>query len=184
MLVSPDRLTSARVCLGSLSAFMKHLKQPIAWRANREDKCTGHFFEGRFYSGALLCEEAVLAAMAYVDLNPMRAKIASSIEQCSDSSIAMRLQENSPERLREALIPLVSGTIRPRPLTMTLGDYIKRLRLLTDEAESSHRSEAEHRWFASVAAIKRKQRAYGLVDEMKDWVMRHRYKRIDHVLPG
>jgi REP element-mobilizing transposase RayT len=184
LLESPERLASARVCLGSLSAFMKHLKQPIAWRANREDKCTGHFFEGRFYSGALLCEEAVLAAMAYVDLNPVRAKIANSIEQCSDSSIAMRLQMNSPERLREALVPLVSGTTHPRPLTMTLGDYIKRLRLLTDEPESSQRSEAEHRWFASVAAIRRRQRAYGLVDELKDWVMRHRYKRIGHVLPG
>jgi hypothetical protein len=33
---------------------MKHLKQPIARPANLEDKCTGHFFEGRFYSGALL----------------------------------------------------------------------------------------------------------------------------------
>ncbi len=53
---------------------MKHLKQPIFYQANREDKCSGHFFEGRFYSGALLDENAVTAAMAYVDLNPIRAR--------------------------------------------------------------------------------------------------------------
>ena len=56
---------------------MKHLKQPIAWRANREDGCTGHFFESRFYSGALLDEAALIAAMVYVDLNPIRAGMVS-----------------------------------------------------------------------------------------------------------
>jgi putative transposase len=53
--------------------LMKHLKQPIAYQANREDRCSGHFFEGQFYSGALLDENAVVAAIAYVGLNPMRA---------------------------------------------------------------------------------------------------------------
>ncbi len=65
MLENPLRLARARRCLGSLSDFMKHLKQPIAWRVNREDGCSGHFFESRFYSGALLDEAAVLAAMAF-----------------------------------------------------------------------------------------------------------------------
>ena len=30
---------------------MRHLKQPIAWRANREEDCRGHFFEQCFFSG-------------------------------------------------------------------------------------------------------------------------------------
>jgi len=68
----PVQLERRRRSLGNLSDFMQHLKQPIAWKANREDKCTGHFFEKRFYSGALLDEKAVLATMAYVDLNPVR----------------------------------------------------------------------------------------------------------------
>ena len=42
---------------------MKHLKQPVARRANLEDDCTGHFFEQRFYSGALLTGETLIAAM-------------------------------------------------------------------------------------------------------------------------
>ncbi|MDG1204090.1 MAG: hypothetical protein P8N51_01830 [Pseudomonadales bacterium] len=54
ILLSPERLLHARQTLGYLSMFMKHLKQPISYQANREDRCSGHVFEGRFYSGALL----------------------------------------------------------------------------------------------------------------------------------
>lgn len=186
LLASPEQLTAARRCLGSLSAFMKHLKQPIAWRANREDKCTGHFFEGRFYSGALLCEEAVLAAMVYVDLNPVRARIAQSIEECHDSSITTRLKvlQNTPERLREALTPLVSGLGANTQLTMTLADYIDNLRLLTTVPRSGQGSDEQSLWIARVAAFKKRQRVYGFADELKEWVMRHGYKRQEVALPG
>ncbi|MBV1876936.1 MAG: transposase, partial [Pseudomonadales bacterium] len=101
MLADPLWLQRARNSLGSLSTFMQHLKQPIAWRANREDQCTGHFFEGRFYSGALLSEQAVLATMAYVDLNPVRAKICAAIEDYAHTSVYRRLQhlEKNPAQL-------------------------------------------------------------------------------------
>ncbi len=90
---------------------MKHLKQPIAWRVNREDNCTGHFFESRVYSGALLSEQAVLATTAYVDLNPVRPKFCDTIESDEHTSIYRRLQhlETSPEQLHEMLKPLESG---------------------------------------------------------------------------
>ena len=93
---------------------MKHLKQPIARRANLEDDCTGHFFEQRFYSGALLTEEALIAAMAYVDLNPVRAELAERIEGIRDTSICERLLENSVEALEDYLRPVLSG-LDPRP---------------------------------------------------------------------
>ena len=109
LLADPKRLARARATLGSLSSFMKHLKQPIARRANQEDGVKGHFFEQRFYSGALLDEEAVLAAMAYVDLNPVRAKLADRVSECRDASIGDRLRVNRPQALDEFLAPLASG---------------------------------------------------------------------------
>ena len=51
----PIRLKQMRSTLGDLSAFMKHLKQPIAWRANREDNCWGYFFERFLNVHAALC---------------------------------------------------------------------------------------------------------------------------------
>ncbi|MCY3838006.1 MAG: hypothetical protein OXH09_05055, partial [Gammaproteobacteria bacterium] len=109
MLGDPKRVARARHTLGSMSHFMKHLKQPIARRANLEDDRTGHFFEQRFYSGALLTEEALVAAMAYVDLNPVRAELAERIEEIRDTSICDRLLTNSAEALADYLRPVLSG---------------------------------------------------------------------------
>jgi hypothetical protein len=77
--------------LTSVSWFMKCLNEPIARAANKEISCTGHFWESRFKSQALLSEEALLSCMAYVDLNPVRANIAATPEASEHTSIKERL---------------------------------------------------------------------------------------------
>ena len=80
---------------------MKFLKQPIAREANLEDGCEGHFFQGRFYSGALLDEASVIAAMAYVDLNAVRAKMVSQVEAIRHASISRRLARHRADASEE-----------------------------------------------------------------------------------
>ena len=62
--------------LSSPSWLLSLVKQEIAHRANLEDGCTGHFWESRFTSAALLDATVTLACMVYVDLNPVRAGLA------------------------------------------------------------------------------------------------------------
>jgi REP element-mobilizing transposase RayT len=80
--------------LSCLSWFMKCLNEPIARKANAEDECTGHFWEARFQSQPLCSEQALIAAMVYVDLNPIRARIANTPEQSDYTSIRARLQDD------------------------------------------------------------------------------------------
>jgi hypothetical protein len=77
--------------LGDLGWFMKCLNEPIARKANKEDECTGYFWESRLKSQALLSEEALLTCMAYVDLNPVRANMCNTLEASDHTSIKERI---------------------------------------------------------------------------------------------
>ncbi|WP_037987190.1 transposase [Teredinibacter turnerae] len=86
--------------LSNLGWFMKCLNEPIAKRANEEDQCSGHFWESRYKSQALLSENALLAAMAYVDLNPVRAGIAVSPQTSDHTSLKLRLSANKKAEIK------------------------------------------------------------------------------------
>ncbi len=106
LLGNRERIEVCRSRLGDLSWFMRSLNEPIARRANREDGCTGRFWEGRYTCQALLDEAAVLACMNYVDLNPIRAGMAVDVESSAHTGIRPRIESVSSLDADAPLPPL------------------------------------------------------------------------------
>jgi REP element-mobilizing transposase RayT len=107
--------------LHDISWFMRCLNEPIARMANHEERCTGRFWEGRFKSQALLDERAVLSCMAYVDLNPIRAAIATMPEQSEFTSIRDRI--GNPQD--HGLHPFSDGSNHNPSLPIRFKDYLE-----------------------------------------------------------
>jgi len=112
--------------LQDISWFMRSLNEPIARQANREDNCTGHFWEGRFKSQALLDEGALLSCMAYVDLNPVRAAIAPTPEQSDFTSIQLRIKAAINCEQPASLLPFIGNDHqhKKRGIRFSLQDYL------------------------------------------------------------
>jgi hypothetical protein len=88
----PVRLAEIRKRLSNLSWWMRLLCQRVAQRANREDEETGDFFQSRYKAVLLLDEAALVACAAYVDLNPIRAAMAETIEGSDHTSAQRRIE--------------------------------------------------------------------------------------------
>ena len=89
---NPLRLAEIRTRLSDIAWWMRLLCQHIAVRANKEDGESGKFFQSRYRAIRLCDEAAVLACSAYVDLNPIRAAIAETIEASDFTSVQRRIE--------------------------------------------------------------------------------------------
>lgn len=99
LLNDPQRVAELRLRLSDISWWMRLLSQKIAVMANREDGCGGRFWEGRYKAQLLLDEAAVLACAMYVDLNPIRAAMAQSLEDSKFTGANARIDDLKASRL-------------------------------------------------------------------------------------
>jgi hypothetical protein len=88
----PAVIKSWRERLADISWFMRCLKEPLARLANREDDCTGAFWEGRFKSYRVCDDAGALTCAVYIDLNVIHAGLARTPEQSNHTSVQARIR--------------------------------------------------------------------------------------------
>lgn len=126
--------------------------QRIAIRANREDDCTGRFWEGRFHSSKpLKTQRAVYACMTYVDLNPVSAGASPDVASPGEhTSLRRRVEEAERDKSR------VEAVLAPMRIRGRFGEIYTGG---TTPFEVTLRGYLEHvRWTASAAKIEAKSR--------------------------
>jgi hypothetical protein len=117
--------------IGALAAF-----GPALCSLHRRHSLHPCRSEGRFKSQALLDEAGLLTAMAYVDLNPIRAGIAATPEESEFTSIYARIQAmkspseegggDATQRTAHYLMPFRdSAFAETASLPMMLTDYLE-----------------------------------------------------------
>ena len=93
ILLDPSRVAELRQRLSDVSWWMRCTAENIARQANKQDRVTGHFWEGRYKAQLLLDEASILACAMYVDLNPIRAAMAETPEQSRFTGAFDRIED-------------------------------------------------------------------------------------------
>ncbi len=97
----PIKLAEIRKRHSSVSWWIRLLNQRVAQRANRADEAQGRFWQDRYRAIRIDDEESLLACAAYVELNPIRAAIAETLEQSEFTSIKQRIDAEQESRSTE-----------------------------------------------------------------------------------
>ncbi|HHC73299.1 MAG TPA: transposase [Thiotrichales bacterium] len=116
-----------RTRLFDLGWFMRAINEWVARRANEEDRVGGRFWEGRYKCQALLDDAALLACMAYVDLNPVRAEEAETPEESEYTALRSRVDYRSRggdhDGAPAGLMPFGGGEREDLPSSMLPFDF-------------------------------------------------------------
>jgi REP element-mobilizing transposase RayT len=151
-----ERITKIRQRMSDISWFMRALSEPIARLANRQDECTGRFWEGRFKAQRIADEAGLLACAMYVDLNPIRAAMAEAPEKAVHTSAYDRIEGQRGSLIDSAALDLVP---------VTLEDRVEEVRTLTpaqrkEKLKASRRRKKDRRvprdgWLAPLTLNRR-----------------------------
>jgi hypothetical protein len=116
---------------------------------------TGAFWEGRFTSVPLLDQAGIVACLAYVDLNPIRAELADRPETSAYTSVKTRIEqraarETAAELRRKGQCREATAVLRTAGVASTAASAVSCKNLQRPDAEEQRRG-----WLTPIARLTR-----------------------------
>ena len=128
-------LPSLRLKLSSLSEFMREIKVNFARFYNRRHHRRGYFWGDRFKSVIVENGETLINCLAYIDLNPVRARLVELPEQYRWNSLGYHVQTNNQDNFLSTDFGLKEFNVKD------IKERIKRYRRYVYEAGSLNQPE-------------------------------------------
>lgn len=122
-LAKPNYLMTLRERLSDISWLMGRISQLMARAANKESGTSGRFWQGRFDCKRLLDENAVLAGMAYTDLNKVRAGMTETAETSEYCSLNDRVYSSYENQTRSIILAPLDRKNEGAFLNIDLTEY-------------------------------------------------------------
>ncbi|MCD6433696.1 MAG: transposase [Sulfurimonas sp.] len=82
--------------LDNLSLFMKHINSNYAIYANKQQKRSGHFWQGRFYSRYINNEDYYYTLIRYIEQNPIEARLSDRVGEYPYTLGAVIVNKQTP----------------------------------------------------------------------------------------
>ena len=150
-----ERIELIRLRLGDVSWLMRSLCEPISRMANREDNCTGRFWEGRFKAQRITDEAGLLACAMYVDLNPVRAAMAATPEESQHTSAYDRIKGSRGERVSSVAVDLKPLTREQAASEIKTSSAAERKQRAAARRRGSGRKIRRDAWLAPLTVSER-----------------------------
>ncbi len=151
-----ERIETIRERLGDVSWLMRCLSEPIARMANREDNCTGRFWEGRFKAQRITDEAGLLACAMYVDLNPVRAAMASTPEESEHTSAYDRIKGSRGGQVSSVAVELQPLTREQASQEIKTLTFAERKKRVSARRRGSARMIRRDAWLSPLTVDKRR----------------------------
>ena len=150
VMADPDQLEMIRTRLSDISWFMRALAEPIARMSNSQDKCTGRFWEGRFKAQRIVDDAGLLACAMYIDLNPVRAAMAESLEKSIHTSVYDRIEAEKGKQIPSAAFDLAPIT-REESVAQRRKSLAEQRHDLKTKKEKTNKRVPQDSWLAPLS---------------------------------
>jgi putative transposase len=164
-----EQMEYYRKKLSSLANYMKEIKQAFSWHYNKKHDRRGTLWGERFKSVIVENGETLINCLAYIDLNPVRARLVKRPEDYRWCSLAYHMQTDNKDGFLSFDFGLKEFGVRSK------SERLRRYRRYVYDAGAMDMPEKKRTRVINKRVIERERKKDFMVTRMDRFVLKTRY---------